>query len=55
MWLAIIGGYVAFSLLTFGLCRAATEGDREQRSTTPERTKPRRSNVIPISNYRRLA
>lgn len=55
MWLAIIGGYLALSLLTFGLCRAATEGDRAQRSTTPERPKPQRSNVIPISDYRRLA
>jgi len=55
MWLALLGGYVVFSLITLALCHAAAVGDRtnrKQRNATPAPLPP---NVIPISDYRRPA
>lgn len=55
MWLALIGGYIVFSLITLALCHAAAVGDRTNRKQRSSAASPNCANVIPISDYRRPA
>ncbi len=55
MWLALLGGYVVFSLITLALCHAAAVGDRTNRKEHGQTPKSNLANVIPISDYRKPA
>lgn len=49
MWLALLGGYVVFSLVALALCRAAAVADRRNLESRRRVREVEAANLTPIS------